>query len=524
MISKDELLELLNCTETYRVEKTISTTNMDKFCEAICAFANDMPNSGKCGYLLIGVNDEGSRNKLHVDDELLKKITAIRTSGNILPLPVMNVDYITFDDGDVLVVEVTPSILPPVRYRGRTFIRVGPRKDIATKEEEDKLIERRSVNFPTFDTTPCLESTIDDIDVKLFLNEYLPVAIDNDILASDTRSVKEQMASLRLYNLKHDCPTYAAIILFGKNPEYFLMGDYIQHVTFDGINNASEIVNEKEFKGNLVKMLPRLDAFVDALIQKRPIPISALREDSKFNYPKWAIRELLMNAVMHRDYKSNTPTKFYQYQNRLEIVNAGGLFGNARPENFPNVNDYRNPIVAEAMKLLGYVNKFNRGISRVQEELIANGNGNADFRVDKITVFEVKINSVEANETLSLTNLIKTQYYPNQSTDFDELFLWFSGETINADDISPLKITNLITNSIKTTEILNKLQYHESLSGKELLESVGLSVQSYNRKRFISPLLDTNLILGIGSKTKIRYSLTILGYLYLRYISESNDK
>ena len=92
MISKDELLELLNSTETYRVEKTISTTNMDKFCEAICAFANDMPNSGKCGYLLIGVNDDGSRNKLHVDDELLKKITAIRTSGNILPLPVMNVD------------------------------------------------------------------------------------------------------------------------------------------------------------------------------------------------------------------------------------------------------------------------------------------------------------------------------------------------------------------------------------------------------------------------------------------------
>ena len=400
MISKDELLELLNCTETYRVEKTISTTNMDKFCEAICAFANDMPNSGKCGYLLIGVNDDGSRNKLHVDDELLKKITAIRTSGNILPLPVMNVDYITFDDGDVLVVEVTPSILPPVRYRGRTFIRVGPLKDIATKEEEDKLIERRSVNFPTFDTTPCLESTIDDIDVNLFLYEYLPVAIDNEILASDTRSAKEQMASLRLYNLKHDSPTYDAIILFGKNPEYFLMGDYIQHVTFDGINNASEIVNEKEFKGNLVKMLPRLDAFVDALIQKRPIPISALREDSKYNYPKWAIRELLMNAVMHRDYKSNTPTKFYQYQDRLEIVNAGGLFGNARPENFPNVNDYRNPIVAEALKTMGYVNMFNRGVARVQTLLEENGNGRANFVIDRITTFGVNIKDASFNDAV----------------------------------------------------------------------------------------------------------------------------
>lgn len=53
MITKEELQVLLNSTETYRIEKTISTSNKDKFCEAICAFANDMPNSRKPGYLLI---------------------------------------------------------------------------------------------------------------------------------------------------------------------------------------------------------------------------------------------------------------------------------------------------------------------------------------------------------------------------------------------------------------------------------------------------------------------------------------
>lgn len=81
-----------------------------------------------------------------------------------------------------------------------------------------------------------------------------------------------------------------------------------------------------------------------------------------------------MNAVMHRDYQSNTPIKFYQYADRIEIDNAGGLYGNAKPENFPNVNDYRNPIVAEAMKSLGYVNRYNRGVARVQKELRDNGN------------------------------------------------------------------------------------------------------------------------------------------------------
>ena len=53
------------------------------------------------------------------------------------------------------------------------------------------------------------------------------------------------------------------------------------------------------------------------------------------------------------------PIRLYQYEDRIEILNAGGLYGEARPENFPTVNDYRNPIVAEAMRGLKYVNKTN---------------------------------------------------------------------------------------------------------------------------------------------------------------------
>lgn len=59
MITKDEIQSLLHSTETYRIERSISTGNMDKFCEAICAFANDLPDSRKKGYLLIGVHDDG---------------------------------------------------------------------------------------------------------------------------------------------------------------------------------------------------------------------------------------------------------------------------------------------------------------------------------------------------------------------------------------------------------------------------------------------------------------------------------
>lgn len=136
MITPKEILDLLKSTESYRVERTTSTGNMDKFCEAICAFSNDMPGSRKNGYLIIGASDDGSIAGMRVDDALLKKIAGIRSDGNILPLPTMSVERFPFPEGDLLVAEVRPSDLPPVRYRSRTFIRVGPRRDIATEAEE----------------------------------------------------------------------------------------------------------------------------------------------------------------------------------------------------------------------------------------------------------------------------------------------------------------------------------------------------------------------------------------------------
>ena len=392
MISKTEVQELLHSTETYRVERTISTGDMDKFQEAICAFSNDLPNSRKNGYLIIGAHDDGTLSGLKVDDALMKKVAAIRSDGNILPLPIMSVERFEFPDGDLLVAEVSPSLLPPVRYRGRTFVRIGPRRDIATEAEERILLERRTSYMATFDAMPCLGATINDIDVNYIKQDYLPHVIDTEVLASDKRDIKEQLASIHLYDLTHDCPTNAAIILFGNNPRHFLPGFYIQYVRFAGKAIGGQVLNEKRFQGPLYRLLPELELFVsNAIITQRPVAISLFREKAVINYPNNALRELLMNACMHRDYQSNMPVRLYQFDDHIEIMNAGGLYGEARPENFPTVNDYRNPIIAEAMKEMKYVNMFNQGIRRVQEMLRDNNNEEAVFDVSKLTVFEVNV-------------------------------------------------------------------------------------------------------------------------------------
>ncbi|GHT32405.1 transcriptional regulator [Bacteroidia bacterium] len=392
MISDEQVRELLNDIENARVERTISTDDTDKFAKAVCAFANDLPNTREPGYLMIGAFDDGRLNGLKVTDRLLRNLAGLRADGNIQPKPALMVWKASFPDGDIAVVEVQPSKITPVKYKGVTYVRIGARKAEANEEEERILREKSEVKSPTFDTTPCLHSTIDDLDLDLFKKEYLPKFVNVEVLAGEKRDIKQQLASLKLFDTTQDCPTVAGILLIGKDPAHILFGAYIQYVEFAGKKITSKILNERQFSGNLITLLKEIDYFIKYTIQKqRPVFVTVLREEMKINYPYEAIRELAMNLIMHRNYQTNAPAKFYEYSDRIEMDNPGGLYGKVQPENFPNVNDYRNPVIAEAMKVFGYVNRFNRGVNMVQDILEENKNGRAIFDFKDISTFKVTV-------------------------------------------------------------------------------------------------------------------------------------
>lgn len=391
-LTKGKVKKLLTDLESEQIERTTSKSDTEKFAQAVCAFSNDLSNSSRNGYLLIGVNDNGTLSGLKATDKLLQSLGGLRSDGNILPQPIMSTQAFSFSGGDVIVLEIQPSPFPPVRYKGRTWIRVGPRKAIASDMEERLLIEKRTANVSTFDIRPSQGNGIDALNTRVFIEEYLPNAVQEDELALDNRSVEEKLASLRFYSSNYGSITNAGLLLFGKDVESNIPGAYIQYVKFSGRNEASDVQNEKKFSGNLIEVLQELDTFIEyVILQQKPVAVSVLKENKQLNYPQWALRELLMNAIMHRDYESNAPVKFYQYSDRIEVINPGGLYGNARPENFPNVNDYRNPVIAEAMKILGYVNRFNRGIARVKAELEENGNPEPEFDYERMGVFGVTV-------------------------------------------------------------------------------------------------------------------------------------
>jgi ATP-dependent DNA helicase RecG len=281
MLTQQQLIGLLTDIEADYVERTTSTTKTDKFAEAICAFANDLPKHGHAGYLIVGATDGGSLSGLTVTDELLKNLAAIRSDGNVQPLPAMTVQKYVLDGGELAVVEVQPSDLPPVRYKGRAYIQY--------------------LRLPAADLT-------DPPD--------------------DQAEVSGDLAS---------------------------------------------VVREMEFRLKL-------------LIQTKLRPVSGMQERLVPDYPEWALRELLMNAVMHRNYDSNSPIRCYAFSDHIEIMSPGGLYGEATPENFPTRNSYRNPVIAEAMKSLGFVNRFGYGVQRAQGLLADNGNPRAKFDFDANSV------------------------------------------------------------------------------------------------------------------------------------------
>lgn len=379
MLTTEELRALIAAHESDRVELTVSTTKTDKFGEAVCAFANDFPDHGRPGYLVVGVDDGGRVSGLSVSDALLRNLGALRSNVNIEPLPAMTVRKYSLPDGEVAVVEVLPSDLPPVRYKGRVWIRIGPSRRAANLQEERILIEKRTARQRTFDARPCKGCTIDDLVPDLFLVSYLPAAVERTVIEENDRADEEQMASLRFYDLAAGCPTNAGVLLFGRDPLRWIPGASIQFVRWAGKTMADDPIGEKRFSGDLVTVLREVQAFMSLPARPRPVVESALRERTESDYPLVAIRELLLNAVMHRSYESNAPVRFYWYDDRMEIQNPGGLYGAASPENFPRQTDYRNPVLSEALATLGYVNAFGRGVIRAQEALRRNGNPEAEF-------------------------------------------------------------------------------------------------------------------------------------------------
>ena len=202
---------------------------------------------------------------------------------------------------------------------------------------------------------------------------------------ANSRTLEQRLAIAKMIvSASEPVPTVAGILALGKRPTDHLHGAYVQFLRIGGNEWGGEVLDEVRCEGAVGDQIQRLD---DKLIghNRTAVDFTSHRlETRRSAYPLAALQQLTRNAVMHRTYEGTAaPVRVYWFDNRIEIASPGGTYGTVTPETFgePDAVDYRNPILAEAMRVLGLVQRYGFGIPAARRDLRLNGNPPPVFHV-----------------------------------------------------------------------------------------------------------------------------------------------
>jgi len=364
------LTALLTDLESDRVERkqSFAGKSPETVREAVCAFANDLAGHGAPGVVFIGAKDDGTPMQgFEVTDELLRSLADIKTDGNIVPPPTLLVEKRRLAGADYAVITVWPCDTPPVRYKGRIHVRWGPRRGLATAQDERILNERRRHRDRPFDVQPVTGATLEEIDRLRFEQEYLPSLVARDVLLANDRTLEQKLAATKLTVAEAEpVPTVLGLLVCGRSPSDWIGGAYTQFLRIAGQDLTDPVADEEVIHGTVADQIRRLEEKLESHNRRRVTFAASESETIVEAYALDGLRQLVRNAYLHRSYEAtNAPVRVYWFDDRIEIHNPGGPFGSVTVENFgqPGVTDYRNPNLAEALRALGFVQRFGAGIA-----------------------------------------------------------------------------------------------------------------------------------------------------------------
>ena len=242
----------------------------------------------------------------------------------------------------------------------------------------------------SFDAQPVRSATLADLSRWRFEESYLPSAFSADVLAANDRSYEQRLAATKMIvSVDEPTPTVAGILVLGLRPRDFLPGAYVQFLRVAGLEWGDPVHDEALLEGPIEDMARRIDEKLAAHNRTAVDFTSGSVEIRTSTYPMAALQQLVRNAILHRTYEgTSSPIRVYWFDDRIEIVSPGGPYGIVTSESFgePGVVDYRNPILAEAMRVLGLVQRFGFGIQTARRELREKNHPDPEFLVEPTRV------------------------------------------------------------------------------------------------------------------------------------------
>ena len=317
----------------------------------ICGFAN--ANGGR---IYIGKNDEGNPIGLPDAENLLETLpNKIRDTLGI----VCDVNLQTENGLDFIEI-ITKPYSVPVSLRGRYYYRSGSVKMELTGNELNEFLLKKAGK--TWDDVIEEEATLADIDEES-LNRFLKDGDESGRMPDVNRlSVLEILDKLRV--AKNGKLKRAAIILFGKDPNRFYPNIQVKIGRFTGKDEDLKFQEIEE--GNLLQLLANVPKQLNRNFLTREIDFKGLQRIEKGEYPVAAIREMLLNALVHKNYMGST-IQLRVYDNKITIWNEGNLPEELSFEALKRTHSSlpRNPFIADVCFKAGYIDTWGRGTLKI---------------------------------------------------------------------------------------------------------------------------------------------------------------
>lgn len=333
-----ELLEIISRGETSAVQFKINVSNEQSIAQEMVAFANT-----KGGTILIGVDDK-SWDIVGLSDDDLRRLTnlLVNASSQHVKEPIfIGTDTIDFEGKKILVVTVPEGIAKPYKDNdGLIFMKNGANKRKVTSNEEiSRLLQ--SSGYLYAEEKLIVQSTTEDIDFEKFRSFYEKKYRETFV---DER-IENYLENLRLGSVGK--LTIAGALLFGRKVEKLVPQFFITAIWFRGnaIENT-EYRSSTNITGTLDKLFHRGFDFILSKLDKVQAnqPFNSI---GKSEVPEIVITELLVNALIHRDYFINDSIKIFMFDNRIEIISPGKLPNSLTEEQIiKGVRRSRNSIIA----------------------------------------------------------------------------------------------------------------------------------------------------------------------------------
>ena len=493
----------------------------DEYLGCLCGYAN-----AKGGTLFIGKDDHGKVVGVAKARKLLEDLpNKIRDVLGIMA----DVELRTEDGLDYVAISVQAYPSSPVNYKSEYHYRTGSTKQILKGAALNKfLMERMGIRW---DAQPVPNVTSDDLDPAAFKLFRTSAARAKRVEGKElARPNEELLDALHLYDggqLKR-----AAVLLFHPKPERFVTGAYVK-IGFFG-ESATDLKYQDEVNGPLLQQVEGTIGLLTTKYMQAAISYEGIQRVEEYPYPEKALREAVVNAIAHKDYSSGNPIQIHVFPDRLQIWNEGQIPVEWSLEKFlgKHTSQPANPDIANTFFRAGFIEQWGRGIALILSECEAHGIVKPSFTYDfhglEVEFQDKSRAAFIAENFLSLLNpVIEPEI-------FDDIV-----SSVQEDHLRKAAIAKMTEKEIgelvalarklepKSLKIITVLKKNASLKRKDVLESIQVTNQTKNAKRYLEPLIDSNIVtptLSDHPKSNYRqYLLTENGEKLALLLSEALD-